>query len=86
MKANAIVARNLRRLRVLAGLSQEILAVDAKIDRSYVSRLERGVENPTVVMLEKLAKALEVEIVEFFKIPSRGEAPIKPLPGGRKPK
>jgi transcriptional regulator with XRE-family HTH domain len=86
MKANALVARNLRRLRVRAGLSQEILAVDAVIDRSYVSRLERGIENPTVAMLEKIAKVVGADIGEFFRIPSKGEAPIRPLRGGRKPK
>jgi len=45
MNARALVARNLRRLRVRKGLSQEVLAVDAQIDRTYVSRLERGLEN-----------------------------------------
>src|SRR5215472_6882784 len=58
MKAQALVARNLRRLRVARGLSQENLAVDAGIDRTYVSRLERGLENPTVAVLEQLAVAL----------------------------
>lgn len=66
MKAQIVVARNLRRLRVLKGLSQEALAVDAGIDRTYVSRLERGLENPTVAVLERLSKALDAEIVDFF--------------------
>jgi NAD(P)-dependent dehydrogenase (short-subunit alcohol dehydrogenase family) len=51
MRAQALVARNLRRLRVKRGLAQEALAADAGIDRTYVSRLERGLENPTVAML-----------------------------------
>jgi transcriptional regulator with XRE-family HTH domain len=83
MKARALVARNIRRLRVDRGLSQEVLAVDAEIDRTYVSRLERGLENPTVAVLEKLAGALGADIVEFFQIPRRGEAPPQPLRGGR---
>jgi transcriptional regulator with XRE-family HTH domain len=58
MKAGALVARNIRRLRVARGLSQEVLAVDAQIDRTYVSRLERGLENPSVAVLDRLAKAL----------------------------
>jgi transcriptional regulator with XRE-family HTH domain len=70
MNARALVARNLRRLRVRKGLSQEILAVDARIDRTYVSRLERGLENPTVAVLERLAKALGAQIVEFFCNPA----------------
>lgn len=84
MKAQALVARNLRKLRVRQGLSQEILAVDAEIDRTYVSRLERGLENPTVAVLERLAEALGANIVEFFTAPSSGEKPPKPLPGGRR--
>lgn len=86
MKANKLVARNLRRLRVRRGLSQESLAVDAAIDRTYVSRLERGLENPTIAVLERLAKALDAEIVEFFAVPAPGEPAPKPLPGGRRPR
>jgi transcriptional regulator with XRE-family HTH domain len=86
MRAQALVARNLRRLRVVRGLSQEILAADAGIDRTYVSRLERGLENPTVGMLEQLADALDATIVEFFVVPAPGEPPPKPLRGGRRPK
>ena len=59
MDARALVARNLRRLRVRKALSQEQLAVDAGVDRSYMSRLERGLENPTVAVLERLAAAVD---------------------------
>jgi transcriptional regulator with XRE-family HTH domain len=69
MNARALVARNLRRLRVRRGLPQEALAVDARIDRTYVSRLERGLENPTVAVLERLAHALDAQIIEFFAVP-----------------
>ena len=69
MKAGAVVARNIRRLRLARGLSQEMLAVDAGIDRTYVSRLERGLENPSVAVLEKLARALASNIEEFFTAP-----------------
>lgn len=84
MSACKVVARNIRRLRVKRQVSQEALAVDAGIDRTYVSRLERGLENPTVRILEKLAAALDSNIVDFFELPKRGEAPLKPLPSGRK--
>jgi transcriptional regulator with XRE-family HTH domain len=86
MKAQALVAWNLRRLRVKRELSQENLAVDAGIDRTYVSRLERGLENPTIGVLEQLATALGAAIVEFFAIPSPGEPPPTPLRGGRRAK
>ena len=85
MKANALVARNLRRLRVRQDISQENLAVDARIDRTYVSRLERGLENPTVLVLERLATALKAEIVDFFRVPSKGELPPRTLRSGRRP-
>jgi transcriptional regulator with XRE-family HTH domain len=86
MRAQALVARNLRRLRVKRSLSQEALAGDAGIDRTYVSRLERGLENPTIGLLERLADALGATIVEFFVVPAPGEPPPKPLRGGRRPK
>ena len=84
MDARALVAWNLRRLRVERDISQEKLAVDAEIDRTYVSRLERGLENPTVMVLERLAKALSAAIVEFFAEPVPDALPPKPLRGGRR--
>ena len=70
-------------MRVSRGISQEALAVDAGIDRTYVSRLERGIENPTVAVLERLAKALRAEIVEFLDAAKVAKGPVKPLPRGR---
>jgi transcriptional regulator with XRE-family HTH domain len=86
MKAGALVTRNIRRLRVAKGLSQEVLAVDAEIDRTYVSRLERGLENPTVAVLERLAGALSPNIEKLFKVPRAGEPAPRSLKGGRRPK
>src|SRR6516225_10014611 len=65
MKGRALVAWNLRRIRVARGLSQERLAYDAGVDRSYVGGLERRVENPTVDVLDRLAATLSVPIAEF---------------------
>jgi transcriptional regulator with XRE-family HTH domain len=84
MKATALVAWNLRRLRVKRALSQEALAVDAGVDRSYVGRLERGVENPTVETLDKLAVALQVPTAELLLVPKAGEKPPATLRKGRK--
>jgi len=84
MKVQILVARNLRRLRVKQGLSQEALAVDAGIDRTYVSRLERALENPTVGILDRLSGALSVDICEFFDRTAVGRGPVKPLPSGRR--
>jgi transcriptional regulator with XRE-family HTH domain len=75
-------AWNLRRIRVERGLSQERLALEANVDRSYVGRLERGRENPTLAILERLAKVLGVSAAELLG-PPLGQKP-KPLPGGRR--
>jgi transcriptional regulator with XRE-family HTH domain len=85
MNGRALVAWNLRRIRVKRGLSQERLAYDAEVDRSYVGGLERQEENPTVDVLDRLAKTLEVSISELFKAPLPGAALPKPLRGGRRP-
>lgn len=73
MRANQIVAWNLRKLRTGRGLSQEALAVDAGVDRTYVSRVERGRENPTVGVIERFALSLSVDLTEFFIRPAEGE-------------
>ena len=86
MKASALVARNIRRLRVAQALSQEMLAVDAGIDRTYVSRLERGLENPTVTVLEKLARAFSSDIEELFRAPGAAATSQRPLKGRRRAK
>lgn len=52
---------NVRHHRKLKGMSQERLALDAGMERSYVSDLERGMRNPSVRALGRLAEALGVE-------------------------
>ncbi len=54
------LAANLRRLRHESGWSQEEFADRAGIHRTYVSDLERGARNPTLMVVDRLAKALEV--------------------------
>jgi transcriptional regulator with XRE-family HTH domain len=78
------VAWNIRRLRVGRGLSQEALAADANVDRSYVGRLERAVENPTIGLLDRLASVLDADVAEFFRLPKAGESRPSPLRSGRK--
>lgn len=64
-----ILGRNVRRMREEAGLSQEQLAFDAGMKRSYLSDLERGVRNPSVRALERLAQALNVQPGELINSP-----------------
>jgi transcriptional regulator with XRE-family HTH domain len=84
MNSRKLVAWNLRRLRVQRDLSQEQLAADAEIDRTYVGRLERALENPTIGLLDRLAAVLGIAIADFFVVPRRGELPPQPLRGGRR--
>ncbi len=49
------------RLRKEAGMSQEAFADHAGIHRTYVSDIERAVRNPTITVVERLAKALKVK-------------------------
>ena len=86
MDGRSLVAWNLRRLRVARGLSQERLALDAAVDRAYLSGLERGQENPTVDMLDRLAAQLGATLAELFVEPAEGDAPPEPLKAGRRAK
>jgi transcriptional regulator with XRE-family HTH domain len=60
MAIRLLVGRNLKRYREAAGLSQEALAFECGLHRTYVSGVERGVRNPTVVVLAKLAEPLGI--------------------------
>jgi len=61
MQIREVFARNLRKARNAKGLSQEALAYEAGIDRTYISALERGVYSATIDMVGKLAAVLEIE-------------------------
>jgi transcriptional regulator with XRE-family HTH domain len=66
----AILGRNVREHRKRRGLSQEQLALETEMKRSYVSDLERGTRNPSVRAVERLAKALSVEPWELLQPPT----------------
>jgi transcriptional regulator with XRE-family HTH domain len=70
------VGRNVRRLRIAAGLSQAELAERMGVDRAYVSGLELGQRNPTVLTLWHISEALSVRLGSFFdeKRPGRRKA------------
>jgi transcriptional regulator with XRE-family HTH domain len=61
-----MVGRNVKRLRISAGLSQAELAERMGVDRAYVSGLELGQRNPTIVTLWHVAEALSVKLRLFF--------------------
>ena len=59
------LGKKIRELRHDAGLSQERLGEITGLDRTYISGIERGVRNPSIRNIEKLAKALKVKINEL---------------------
>lgn len=67
MNLPQVLGKNVRAARLKAGLSQEQLAFDAQMKRSYVSDLERGIRNPTVKAIGRLAAALDVAPADLFK-------------------
>ena len=54
-------------LRRKQGLTQTALATQTGISREYLARLEKGVQNPTLGTMTKLAKALKVKVVELLQ-------------------
>lgn len=56
------LAVKLRQARETCGLSQEALALAAEVDRTYVSQLERGVANPSLLIICRVAEALGLEL------------------------
>ena len=61
------IGKRIQELRELQNLSQQDLAAKINYDKSNMSRLEAGRTNMTVTTLEKVSKALTVELVELFK-------------------
>ena len=86
MRGREIIARNLRRVRVANDVSQERLAFDAGVDRSYLGGMDRGEENPTVDILDKLAATLGIGLGELFAPLSNSETAELGLKRGRKPR
>jgi transcriptional regulator with XRE-family HTH domain len=66
-----VFALNLRRLRHAKGLSQDDLAYEAEVSRSYLSQLEKGVFYASLKIVGKLATVLEVEPAELLRLPPR---------------
>ncbi|TWT14617.1 helix-turn-helix domain-containing protein [Planomicrobium sp. CPCC 101079] len=59
--------KRVKELRLKAGITQESLAIRAELDRSYVGAIERGVKNLSLLNIEKLANALDVDLPYLFE-------------------
>jgi transcriptional regulator with XRE-family HTH domain len=64
--ARRVFASRLRQIRQVQGLSQEELADRASLHRTYVGSVERGERNISIDNIERLAKALEIDIIELL--------------------
>jgi transcriptional regulator with XRE-family HTH domain len=69
MDLREVFAANLRRIRHAKGISQDDLAYDAGVSRSYLSQLEKGAFYASLKIVGKLAAALETEPAELLKMP-----------------
>ena len=67
MNINTQLGMRIRYLRKQKGMSQLDLALEAEINKNYISDLERGCRNPSILILEKIAKALEVSLEMLFQ-------------------
>lgn len=71
MDYRQIFASNLRRIRHEKGYSQEVLAYEAEVNRTYMSKLEKGESFVGLEVMVKLAKVLGVEPGDFLRPPAR---------------
>lgn len=77
MEMREVLAVNLRKLRRARGLSQEELAHRADIDRTYISSLERSVYAAGIDVVERLARALDVEVADLLTRPTTKKKPSR---------
>ena len=71
MDLRDVFATNLRRLRHAKGLSQDDLAYDAEVSRSYLSQIEKGSFYASLKIVGRLADALGVDPAELLKLPTK---------------
>jgi transcriptional regulator with XRE-family HTH domain len=71
MDLRQVFAANLRRLRHAKGLSQEDLAYEAEVNRTYMSKIEKGATWVGLEIIGKVAAVLEVEPAELLRLPQR---------------
>ena len=74
-----VLALNLKKNRLLLGLTQEKLAEKANISTHYLAMVELGKKFPSAGMIERLAAALEVEAHDLFYMPSAAENALMSL-------
>jgi transcriptional regulator with XRE-family HTH domain len=73
MDLREVFAANLRRLRHAKALSQDDLAYEAEVSRSYLSQLEKGAFYASLRIVDRLAIALDVEPAELLRAPRKSK-------------
>ena len=73
MDLRQVFAANLRRLRHERGISQETLAYEADVNRTYISKLEKGISYAGLEIIGKLAAVLGVEPAQLLILPLRSK-------------
>jgi len=66
-KSLVLIGLAVRQLREASGLTQEVLSTRAKLDITYISGIERGLRNPSLIALLKLAEGLGIKINQLVK-------------------
>lgn len=67
MDVKVKIGQRIKELRETASMSQKDLSYSADLDRSYIASVENGQRNISIVNIEKIAAALGVSLIEFFK-------------------
>ncbi len=66
MNIKSKIGQRLRELRKQKGLSQEKFSFECELDRTYIASIEQGKRNVSIENIEKIAKALDMSVYEFF--------------------
>jgi len=74
MELPRVFGKVIKELRINKKISQEKLALESDIDRTYISDIEKGERNVSLLIIDRLAKALQISLNDLFKkIENHGE-------------
>ena len=73
MDMRQVVGRNVRKARERRGLTQEQLAEQSGFSQQYISGLERGIRNPTIISVYELAQTLGLSHLDLLRPPRQGK-------------
>lgn len=76
----AELANEIKQSRRRLGLTQEALALQAEVDRTYVSQLERGIANPSILILHRISIVLGMDLLIGLQGSGGGQSPTTSRP------